>query len=148
MSVLFSFPQAANCASGVSFSKSVADAKLAETVIDSAFICSQTTHLKPKTATCNTCAGLVELTSTIYHECVHQGQCAITSTENSRERDAYCDEAAFDRMKLRGQCQAGLCGKSPAQVNQCLMEVHGKRNESIQECRDRGGTPNYRIPFN
>ena len=141
-------PNTASCAGGGSVSKSVAAGNLAETAIDPLCLCSATTYLKPSTATCNTCASLVELISTLYHECVHQGQCALTSTDQSRERDAYCSEAAFDHGKLLGQCQAGLCGNAPAQINQCLRTVHDKRNESIQQCKDRGGTVNYRIPFN
>jgi hypothetical protein len=141
-------PKTSKCAAGAYVSGKVPAGDDAVTPIDPLCICPASTYLSPTAATCNDCTALVDLISTLYHECVHQGQCALTDpTDRGREREAYCDEAAFDQVKLLGQCRTGLCGKGVGNINDCLQIVHRRRNVAIAKCKSLGGTVNYNIPF-
>jgi RHS repeat-associated protein len=140
--------QTSTCAAGASISAQVPAGDAGATAIDPACLCSQPVYLAPATAKCGTCYDLVQLISALYHECVHTRQCALTTTDKGRETEAYCNEAAFDHMKLGGLCQRGLCGGTQSQINSCIATVHQTRNEAIAQCKQRGGTVNYNIPFN
>jgi RHS repeat-associated protein len=140
-------PKTANCAGAAGIGSKIPAGVGGETPLAPVCACPQYAYLSPSTAKCNDSTSLVDMISTLYHECVHTQQCATISTEKSRERDAYCDEAAFDHVKLLGLCSKGLCGTGLSQVNSCLAIVHNKRNESIAACRQRGGTPNYNMTF-
>jgi hypothetical protein len=137
----------ANCAGAVDIGSKIPAELGGETPMAPVCMCPQYAYLSPSTAKCNDCTALVDMISTLYHECVHTQQCATISTVRSRERDACRDEAAFDHVKLLGLCSKGLCGSGLSQVNSCLAVVHSKRNESIAACKQRGGTPNYNKTF-
>jgi hypothetical protein len=140
-------PQTSTCASSAGIGTKIPASLGGETPLAPVCVCPQYAYLSPSTAKCNDCTSLVDMISTLYHECVHTQQCATISTDKSRERDAYCDEAAFDHVKLLGLCSKGLCAGTSSDVNECLQIVHKKRNESISACKQRGGTPNYNMTF-
>jgi RHS repeat-associated protein len=141
-------PNTASCAGSASIGTKIPGGNSGDTPIDGLCLCPQYIYISPPTAKCSDCGSLVDLISTMYHECVHTHQCGASTTENSRETEAYCNEAAFDHMKLQGMCAKGLCGSGLSNVNDCLKEVQAARNLATRRCQDLGGTVNYQIPFN
>ncbi len=95
-------PNTASCAGSAGIGAKIAGGNAGETPLDSLCACTPYVYLAASTAKCKDCTSIVELVSTLYHECVHTHQCALLTTDKSREQQAYCNEAAFDHVKLLG----------------------------------------------
>ena len=86
--------------------------------------------LDKQTNQCGTCKELLQLITTIFHECIHASDC------NEDEKLAYCNEARFIDQVLRNTRPGGAC-KDATDYDALIDEMHATAQK---DCKQNPGT--------